>query len=178
MNFSLYRWDLERLLQAISSQDVHNVIQVLEQARDNHRVFICGNGGSAALASHFACDLAKSAGFAAMSLSDPMATLTAVANDGGYCDIFSAQLAQQHCTPGDVLVAISVSGSSPNVVQALLCASGWGLRLVGLLGSDGGQAARLCRARVIVPSPRYGLVEDVHSAICHMITEHFKETAR
>lgn len=139
------------------------------------RIFICGNGGSAATASHFALDLVKNAeGFKAIALSDSTPMLTALANDIGYTATFAAQL-ESLATGGDVLLAISASGNSRNILAALRAARPRGLWNIGLLGFDGGEAKELCDVSVVVPCNDYALVEDVHMAICHMLTTHFKE---
>jgi D-sedoheptulose 7-phosphate isomerase len=147
----------------------------LSEARAREaRIFICGNGGSAATADHFACDLAKNAGgFRAMSLVGQTATLTALANDIDYAAVFAAQL-EALADANDILVAISVSGNSPNVLAALRLARQWGMFTIGLLGCDGGQARELCDIPVVVPSGNYGQVEDVHLAVCHAFAAYFR----
>jgi D-sedoheptulose 7-phosphate isomerase len=156
--------------------DIHEAARRLRVARETHaRIFVCGNGGSAATASHFACDLLKTAGdFRVVALTDNSATLTAYANDLGYEAVFAQQL-RALSQPGDLLVAISASGDSHNILTALLYASAHGLQAVGLLGFDGGEAKGLCDTAVVVPSNNYGQVEDVHLAICHSITAYFRE---
>jgi len=159
------------------SADIHEVARRLRVARETHaRVFICGNGGSAATASHFACDLLKTAeGFRVVALTDNLATLTAYANDLGYESVFAQQL-RALSQPGDLLVAISVSGDSHNVLVALAEVKPLGMQAIGLLGGPtGGEAAGLCDAAVIVPSCDPGQVEDIHLAICHAITSYFME---
>ncbi|MEV0227372.1 SIS domain-containing protein [Streptomyces spongiae] len=138
-------------------------------------VFVAGNGGSAATASHMVCDLAKSAtpGLAAGVRVVPLldtSVLTAWANDVSYEAVFAAQLATQ-ARAGDVLVAITASGSSPNIVQALITARAHGVESVALLGFDGGTARSLADDVVMVHAHHYGVVEDLHLAVNHMITE-------
>ncbi|MGP4014921.1 SIS domain-containing protein [Saccharopolyspora sp. 5N708] len=138
-------------------------------------VFVVGNGGSAATASHMTCDLAKSAtvglspGVRAVSLHDA-AAVTAWANDVAYEAVFAAQLATQ-ARPGDLLVVISASGNSPNVLQALVTAKAHRVETLALLGFDGGSALALADHAIVVGSAHYGVVEDVHLAINHMVTE-------
>ncbi|ATL25042.1 D-sedoheptulose-7-phosphate isomerase [Streptomyces formicae] len=138
-------------------------------------VFVAGNGGSAATASHMACDLAKTAtpGLAAGVRVVPLldtSVLTAWANDVSYEAVFAAQLATQ-ARAGDVLVVISASGNSPNIVQALTTARAHRVETVALLGFDGGTARSLADKVIMVPADHYGVVEDLHLAVNHMITE-------
>jgi D-sedoheptulose 7-phosphate isomerase len=166
---------LRSLLVDLDDGAIAQIAEILAYARCFKRVFIIGNGGSAATASHFACDLSKNAGsFAAIALVDHVPTLTALANDLSYQDVFSEQL-EALASPGDVLVAISASGNSPNIIQALGYARRIGMITVGLLGFEGGWAKNLCDAYVVVKSYNYERVEDAHLAICHALTTCFKE---
>jgi D-sedoheptulose 7-phosphate isomerase len=147
--------------------------------RNDKQVFTLGNGGSASTASHIAADLAKNTILANMhrfrisSLNDNAAILTALANDLGYENVFSEQL-QNLIRAGDLLIAVSGSGNSPNVVKAVRYAQSQCAEVVGILGFDGGQAAQLADLAIIVPSHNYGVVEDVHLIINHILVEHFK----
>jgi D-sedoheptulose 7-phosphate isomerase len=137
-------------------------------------VFVAGNGGSAATASHFACDLAKGTRrdgpptFHVMALTDNVPLLTAWANDSGYERIFAEQLASL-ARPGDVLVAISASGNSPNVVAAAETARANDLVAIGLTGRSGGRLATLVDITVRVPSDRIEVVEDAHLIVAHSL---------
>lgn len=137
-------------------------------------VFVAGNGGSAATASHFACDLAKGTRgggdptFRVVALTDNMALLTAWANDAGYERVFAEQLASL-AQPGDVLVAISVSGNSPNVIAAVDSARALGLATIGLTGQPGGLLAQLADLPIQAPSHCMEIVEDVHSIVAHSL---------
>ncbi|MFF1695530.1 SIS domain-containing protein [Streptomyces sp. NPDC058257] len=138
-------------------------------------VFVAGNGGSAATASHMACDLAKTAtpGLAAGIRVVPLldtSVLTAWANDVSYEAVFAAQLATQ-ARAGDVLIVVTASGNSPNIVQALTTARARRVETVALLGFDGGTARSLADDVIMVPADHYGVVEDLHLAVNHMITE-------
>ena len=142
-------------------------------------IFFVGNGGSAATASHFANDLVKGArvdgrgGFRAVSLTDNVALMTALANDDGYEAVFTGQM-RDLFNKGDVLVAISASGNSPNVVAAAKLAKERGGTTVGLVGFDGGDLRNICDIVVHVRSRtgEYGPVEDVHMVLDHMITSY------
>ncbi|MCS6881901.1 MAG: SIS domain-containing protein [Oscillochloridaceae bacterium] len=137
-------------------------------------IFICGNGGSAATASHFACDLTKwtirpgARRVRALALTDNVPVITAFSNDQGYADVFVEQL-MTHYRPGDLLFAISGSGNSPNVLEAVSWANARGAITIGLTGFDGGKLAQL--AQISLHSATYHMpaVEDVHSAVCHSL---------
>ena len=137
-------------------------------------VFVVGNGGSAATASHFACDLSKGTRrdgpptFHVVSLTDNVPLLTAWANDSGYERVFSEQLTAL-ARPGDLLVAISASGDSPNVVAAVDAARSCGMAIVGLSGRSGGRLANMVDALVNVPSDRIEVVEDAHLIVAHSL---------
>jgi len=173
--FNRYREALGVLFREVPRDDFAAVAGILGAARWRARIFVCGNGGSAATADHFACDLSKSAGgFSAIPLGGHLATLTALGNDEGYNRVFARQL-HMHALPGDMLFVISVSGNSPNIVEAVRVAQLLHINTVGLFGNDGGTAARMCDVCVVVPSTCYELVEDIHLAICHMLTGYFRE---
>ncbi|TMM27841.1 MAG: SIS domain-containing protein [Actinobacteria bacterium] len=147
--------------------------------RNEKQVFTVGNGGSASTASHMAADLGKNTigpnmrRFRILSLNDNAAIVTALANDIGYEHIFSEQLVNL-IQPGDLLVAISGSGNSPNVVRAMTYAREQCAEVVAVLGFDGGLAAGLADLAVIVPIDHYGIVEDVHLIINHILVDYFK----
>lgn len=146
-------------------------------------VFIVGNGGSAATASHFACDLAKgtqSAGvipFRVMPLTDNMPLLTAWANDVSYEQVYAQQLATL-VRAGDILVAISASGSSPNILAAARVARQHGAGVVALTGATGGKLLRLADLIIRVPSPCIEQVEDAHMMIAHSLCVALRERMR
>ncbi len=146
---------------------------------DRRQVFIFGNGGSAATASHFVCDLVKTAAvdgrprLAAIALNDNAGTLTALGNDITYDETFRYPL-ETYARPGDIAVAISCSGNSPNV----LCACKWAkenrLTVVGLTGFEGGKLKGLVDLHINVPSDNFGLVEDIHLSVGHVAAQILK----
>ena len=159
---------------------VEKIIAVFERARaEGRRVFVFGNGGSAATASHFACDLGKGTiqpnlpRIKIICLNDNMPTLTAYANDIGFDVIFSEPLIT-HSERGDIAITFSAGGNSPNVVKAMQAARARGLVTIGLSGFDGGKLQHLVDIHVNVPSKSYGIVEDLHLAICHAVCEMLK----
>jgi len=147
---------------------------LLECQRRDGIVYAVGNGGSAATASHFACDLAKGTRgggaptFRVVALTDNMPVLTAWANDISYENVFAEQLASL-ARPGDVLVAISVSGTSPNMITAAEEARTRGVATVGLTGRTGGTLAQIVDLAVRVPSDSMEVVEDAHLIIAHSL---------
>jgi D-sedoheptulose 7-phosphate isomerase len=137
-------------------------------------IIICGNGGSAATASHFACDLAKWTArpgvrrVRALALTDNVPLMTAYSNDQSYTDVFVEQLIGLY-RPGDLVFAISGSGNSPNVLRAISWANELHIPTVGITGFDGGQLARIVRHSLRVDNHSMPQVEDAHSVVCHAL---------
>lgn len=165
-----------RTLNALDFDAVARVIDVFIRARESgNRIFFIGNGGSAATASHFANDVAigtrcSEKPFKAMSLTDNNAILTAIANDDGYDQVFVKQL-EVLMESGDLVVGISASGNSPNVVKAIELANSAGNVTVGLTGFDGGKLKQICTHVIHVGTDRgeYGPVEAMHLVLVHLI---------
>jgi D-sedoheptulose 7-phosphate isomerase len=111
--------------------------------------------------------------FRVFSLNDNQSLMTALANDLGYEHVFSEQL-RNYVRPGDLLVAISASGNSGNVINAIRYAQSQSAEVAGILGFDGGQAAQLADLAIVVPSWEYGIVEDLHLIINHILVDHFR----
>jgi D-sedoheptulose 7-phosphate isomerase len=156
-------------------RSVEEVAEVLLNAYENHRmIYLFGNGGSAALASHFACDLGKGTvngsgrRFHAMALTDNVPLMTAWANDSHYEDIFAEQLTN-FARPQDVAFAVSGSGNSPNVLKALKVARQVGVTTVGLTGFEGGKMKQLCDACIVIPSDNMQVIEDLHLSVAHAL---------
>jgi D-sedoheptulose 7-phosphate isomerase len=167
---------LTKVLAQLDENEIAAFMDTLVSARERGaRIFFIGNGGSAATASHFANDIAIGCRtwerpFRAMSLTDNVAIMTAIANDYGYEHIFTLQL-KTVMHPGDVVVAISASGNSPNVVQAVEWANEHGATTVALTGFDGGRLRAAATQAIHVPTMKgeYGPVEDVHMIIDHLV---------
>ena len=171
-----YLLHLEMAISTIPVDRVQKVVEYLLSARENDRqVFILGNGGSASTASHFACDLGKgtihgdSRRFRAISLTDNVALMTAWSNDSSYDDVFREQL-ENLLVPGDVVLGISASGNSRNVLNAMEYANSMGCTTIGFAGFGGGRLADMVDECIIVDSYRYGPVEDIHLVLEHMIS--------
>lgn len=161
------------VLPRIPAEPVERIVEIMTDAQANRRtVFVIGNGGSSGNASHIVNDLVKSAlhpdrpRFRAMCLTDNTPTLTAYSNDESY-DIALAKQLEAFAEPGDVLLALSGSGNSPNVIRAMETAQQMGLTRIGLTGRDGGKLAPLCDVAVIVPSQSMQIIEDAHLVILH-----------
>lgn len=176
-----YRKQTIEAVNNIDASLVEKAISWLEQARaEDHHIFVCGNGGSASTASHFACDMLKGASykrhkrFRIMALTDQLPTLTAYANDVSYECVFVEQL-RNFAQPGDVFFGISGSGNSPNVLRAIEYANEAGCKTIALTGRDGGKLGPLAQLNIQVPAPHMGRIEDAHMIACHMIAYYFME---
>jgi len=175
---------LQLTMDQLPRQSIADVIAVLQQARvRGSQVFILGNGGSASTASHFACDLAKNTRqeglphFRVIGLTDTMAMFSALANDEGYENVFSEQLANL-VRPGDIVIAISASGNSQNVIRAVEVAHRYGATVVGLTGFDGGGLRQLANFNIHVNSNIIEHVEDIHLMLEHLIVKSIKDQVR
>jgi len=174
---------LDRLQSAVDElplDRLETMGEILYRAYRNERqVFTVGNGGSASTASHMAADLGKNTigpnmrRFRILSLNDNAAIVTALANDLGYENVFSEQLINL-VRPGDLLIAVSASGNSPNVLNAMHYAREQCAEVIGVLGFDGGAAAKIADVAIVVPSFDYGVVEDLHLIINHILVDYFK----
>ena len=176
---------LTKVLRALPLGDLGRAMEVLERAASEDRtVFIAGNGGSAATASHMANDFLKGTqmqggpGIRAIALGDGLALLTATANDISYDEVFALPL-RRLARRGDVLVVITGSGNSRNILRAVATASELGVTTVGFLGKGGGQVRDMLDVEVTVPSDDYGPIEDVHMCFDHLLTSWLaKQTAK
>lgn len=180
-----YFKDLCSSINKVSFQDIELVIKLLDSVyKNNGRIFLIGNGGSSAIASHFASDLNKTVlghkgdknvkRFQAFCLSDNVPVLTAWANDVGFEKIFAEQL-KNFAKPNDVLIAISSSGNSPDIIEAIKVAKELSVQVISMVGFDGGEILPLANVKVHVSSSSYAMVESVHDAICHLITYYFEK---
>ena len=175
---------LDRLLKTLDGMPVDDIARLSEMLyraySDGKQVFILGNGGSASTASHMAADLGKNTigpnmrRFRIMSLNDNIPLLTALSNDLGYDHMFAEQL-QNLIQPGDVLIVISGSGNSPNVLRAMEYAQSRSAQVAALLGFGGGRASELADLNVLIDSHDYGVVEDAHLIVNHILVDHFSQ---
>lgn len=168
-------------LDSIPPRAVEQLVEVLRRGwQADKQIFVFGNGGSAANASHFATDLGKGSSdklskrFRVLSLNDNVSWLTALGNDYSYDDVFVRQL-ENYAQPGDIALTMSVSGNSPNVVKAIEWAAAHGLETIALVGRKRGRLAEIARHVIVIDSDHYGRVEDAHMGICHMACYAFME---
>jgi D-sedoheptulose 7-phosphate isomerase len=169
--FRLYEQAVSHLPFAAMEQAAAELFRAYDEGS---AVFLFGNGGSAALASHFACDLGKGTvfnggkRFRVLALTDNVPVMTAWANDSCYEDIFSEQLTN-FIEPGDIAFAISGSGNSPNVLRGLEVAREAGAFSIGLTGFQGGKMKILCNQCIVIPSDNMQIIEDLHLSVAHAI---------
>lgn len=177
-----YTTYLSELLENLDVQIIDEIVKVFINARaDGKNIFFVGNGGSAATSSHFSEDLSMGTfvngkkPFKAISLTDNVAYITALANDNGYENVFVGQL-KTLFKPGDVIVGISASGNSPNVIKAIEYANKHKGISIGLVGFDGGKMKDICKYCIHIKTMKgeYGPVEDIHLIIGHLICTYLK----
>jgi D-sedoheptulose 7-phosphate isomerase len=168
-------------LDSIPIETVSEIISAFKSAlAEDRQIFIFGNGGSASNSSHFITDLGKGASdklpsrFRCLSLNDNISWITALGNDYSYEDVFLRQL-QNFARPGDIVMTLSVSGNSPNLVKAIDWAVNNGMFTIALVGAKRGKLAQLAQKVIVINSEHYGRVEDAHMGICHMICYAFME---
>ncbi|MBP9500801.1 MAG: SIS domain-containing protein [Candidatus Promineofilum sp.] len=179
-----YFGEMKAVFDRIDRGPIYQAIAVLHQARvDGRQIFIMGNGGSASTASHMVCDLAKNTrqpgwpGYRVIGLSDNMAIFSAYGNDDGYENVFALQLANL-INPDDIVVAISTSGNSPNVLRAVELANEREAKVIGLTGFNAGRLGNMVDIHLHVPSDCIEQVEDVHLMLEHLITKELREMAQ
>jgi D-sedoheptulose 7-phosphate isomerase len=167
------------LREALSSvQNLADAVSCLEfAARAEARIFVCGNGGSAAISDHLECDFSKGChvpwqkSLLIKNLSSSPAVMTAIGNDIGFEEIFSRRLQYEDAHKNEVLILISSSGNSPNIIKALGFAKDRGMTSIGLSGFDGGTLKREANISLHVPFNNYGVIEDAHQAIMHVLAQ-------
>jgi len=176
-----YAAGMTAALQSIRATEIERAVTALRRAiRDDRIVFACGNGGSAAIANHLTCDCSK--GIATdttlrprvVSLSSTVELVTAIANDMDYAEVFAYQL-RNAARPGDLLITISSSGDSENIVRALAWAADNGLGTIALSGFSGGRSAAMADISLHVDAANYGIVEDVHQSLLHILAQYMRQ---
>jgi len=174
-----YLAELDATLRALPQEQVAGIIDAIREVRERDaQLFVVGNGGSAATASHFAVDLGKGASigaerrFRVLSLTDNVPWITALGNDLSYADVFVEQL-KNYARPGDLLLAFSGSGNSENVLRAVRYANSIGCRTIGLAGFTGGRLKDEAQECLVVQSDHMGRIEDGHFVIQHLIVYWF-----
>lgn len=184
LSLSQYQVGIQQTVASLPVVALESFVELLTQTYKNGaKVIIAGNGGSAATASHMACDFMKTTlgktntgqlrPLRAIALTDSLPAITAWGNDTSYDVVFSEQL-RALADEGDILVVISASGNSPNILKALEVAHSLKLKTVALLGFGGGKAKAKAKLPIIVDSAHYGIIEDAHGIIMHMVTDRLK----
>ena len=179
-----YIGDVSALLGELDREAIAAALEVLKTAyAADRRVFLCGNGGSSATAAHLVNDLTKMPmtrgrkGMRAVNLSDNVPLLMAISNDMEYADVFVLPL-KAFFQPGDVVIGISASGNSENVLRAIRYANDNGGVTIGLCGFKGGTLRELAQTAIYVANEHYGKVEDAHCVVCHCLAYWFLETLK
>jgi phosphoheptose isomerase len=182
MYFSTYADEVCRAAATVEAPAIaHAAAILLDAYTRGATVFSCGNGGSASIANHLQCDHTKNVSKSTdlrprvLSLSVNVEVLTAIANDHAYEHVFTHQL-QSQARPGDVLVAVSSSGRSANIVTALRWAREHGLSSISLTGFDGGEARTIADVSIHVDCTNYGVAEDLHQAIMHVLAQYIRQS--
>lgn len=178
------RWYRARALEQWERLDIaalERLARLVEKAQSAGRfIWVCGNGGSAAISAHVGCDFGKTAArkgakaLKTVSLAENMAFITATANDLSYDQVFSRQL-DNVVSKGDVVLLISGSGNSKNLLEAARLSRKRGATVFSLLGFDGGRLKALSHDHLLVPSDQYGVIEDMHQSIAHILTFYLKQ---
>ena len=179
-----YLLQLNESFNQMSKEGISNIIRILlDGYKRDKRIFIFGNGGSASTSSHFANDLNKLCSiegkkrFKAIALTDNIPLMTAWANDSHYNLIFVEQL-KNLMEEGDIIIAISGSGNSENVCKAVEYSKQMKGITIGMLGFDGGKLKNLVDNNIMIKSNVYGVIEDAHLCVCHIITNYIRDSMK
>ena len=175
--------EYQRVIESIPIEKVDKLIKRLtDTLTGDTQIFVCGNGGSAANASHFVTDLGKGSSdavgkrFKCISLNDNASWMTAIGTDYSYADVFHQQLIN-YAKPNDILIVLSVSGSSANVVKAVDWAKKHSMHTIALVGGHNGKLTRTADECIIIDSKHFGYVEDAQMTICHILCYAFMENS-
>mgnify|MGYP001227169583 FL=1 len=172
----LYLSELFREINNISNKEIENIINLIIKTVKKNKIFICGNGGSYAIANHALCDLVKCVyqdtkiKIKLSSLSNNIELISAISNDISYDEIFSYQL-NIDCKKNDLLIAISSSGNSKNIINAINVAKRNGLKVLSFTGFDGGVVKKQSDINININTNNYGISEDSHSILLHLISQ-------
>ena len=182
MEWNEYKTKIKKALDIFNFDK--EILKILKNSiKKNQKIFVAGNGGSAATANHYACDLSKGANknwekekdrFKVISLSSPIEYITAISNDLDYSEIFKQQLINL-ASPKDICVLISASGNSPNIIKAARCAKDLEMIVIGITGFEGGKLKELADYSAHIPVKEYEICEDIHSIFGHFLTSYLRE---
>ena len=175
-----YTSEIARGFKSIDLESLENIANLLDQTiKAKSTIFSCGNGGSSAISEHFVCDFLKGAATDTdiqpiiYSLTSNTPTLTAVANDISYDDVFAFQL-QKYATKEDILICISSSGKSPNIIKCIKTAKRIGMTTISFVGFDGGIAKEISDYSLHIDNHNYGIVEDLHQCSMHLLAQYIR----
>ena len=168
------------LLQNINFKELDKIIDLLKKSfKNNNILYTCGNGGSSSLADHFTCDFIKQTNnqtklkVKSISLASNFSLISAIANDVSYDKIFSFQI-EKLCKKKDVLFLFSVSGNSPNLVEAIKAGKKIGMKIVSFTGFDGGRLSKMSDYNINFPIANFGIAEDCHISIMHYLSQYLR----
>jgi D-sedoheptulose 7-phosphate isomerase len=164
-----YLEDYIHYFNCLDADKIYAVINYLKNFDQYKKIYLIGNGGSFALAEHFAQDLLKKCYLRAIALTN-LSNITAFSNDGNYSRSFSGQI-ENYADPEDCLICFSSSGNSENIINACIEARDWKMKIISFTGFDGGDIKRLSDFNIHVPSNDYGIVESMHSILFHYIID-------
>ena len=176
-DISVYTLEVIEAIRKMPFEAIEKAMKMLDSCRrSNNRIFIIGNGGSASTASHLANDLMKMCYIDAECLSDHIPLITAYANDESYDQIYARQLSNKFIGKGDILITLSASGNSPNILNAIDTMNTMGGKTINLISFDGGKTLNKKGLHIHIPLEKgqYGVAEDIHSIICHMLANTLK----
>ena len=185
MKWEEYKSNIVKALDAFEFDE--GIVKILrESIKNNQRIFVGGNGGSAALAQHYVCDLSKGATpdwinnrnrYKAISLSSDVSYMTCISNDAGYDQVFKQQLINL-ASPNDIVILISSSGNSPNVVEAAKYAKEAGLVVIGVTGFKGGKLKELSDYSAHMKLDSYEVCEDIHAIFGHFLAVYLRDSSK
>jgi D-sedoheptulose 7-phosphate isomerase len=178
-----YHEEIARAWASVDPAAFGGAAALLEAAiNDGRTIYACGNGGSASIANHLHCDVLKGAQAdtglkpKVTSLAGPLELLTAIANDFAYAEVFVFPL-RTLAAPGDLLITVSSSGNSENIVRAIEWARGNGLKTIAMTGFSGGRSAPIADVNLHVQAENYGIVEDIHQSLMHCLAQYLRQRA-
>ena len=172
-----YSKNITEGFESIDIKKLDNIATLINKAiKQNNKIFTCGNGGSSAISEHFVCDFLKGASTDTSiqpiihSLTSNTPTLTAVANDIDYKEVFSFQI-RKYAQEGDILICVSSSGNSPNIIESIKTAKEQGIETISFVGFSGGEAKELSDHCIHITINNYGIVEDIHQSLMHLLAQ-------
>ena len=175
-----YSSEITKGFESINIEEIEKIAKLINNTiKQGHTIFSCGNGGSSAISEHFVCDFLKGASTDTSiqpiihSFTSNTPTLTAVANDISYEEVFSFQL-QKYASSEDILISISSSGNSPNILKSIETAKDIGMKTISLVGFDGGKAKEISDYCIHIETDNYGIAEDLHQSLMHILAQYIR----